>query len=282
MTGRRGLRLILASQALDGAYARLDRLRSRLVLALASDDTLERFNEWTYARAERYAPDSPGFQRQLYPWEDHVIATFFPRPPARLLVGGAGAGREALALAERGYEVVAFEPVHPLATAMARVILADGKAGRVRALRGGYGDLPHLAGADDPSRVEVTGLGPFDAAIVGWGSFSHLRTEALRLHTLRAFGALTAGPILVSFIVVKPPAAASSPRGSSVRRGMLTGLIRRRGRDPDDRFSMRTGYQHPVSEDEVAALAELAGLAVMELQFAGAETYAPYAVLKRR
>ena len=52
----RGLRLILASRALDPAYARHNRLRSTLILAFAPDPVLDRFNEWTYGRAGAYEP----------------------------------------------------------------------------------------------------------------------------------------------------------------------------------------------------------------------------------
>jgi hypothetical protein len=274
--GDRGLRLILATLAVDRWHARLDRLRSTLILAFASDAALDRFNEWAYSRAETYRPGSEGFRRHLYPWEEHVIGAFFPPPPARLILGGAGAGRESLALAKAGYEIIAFEPVRALAEAMARQVEVEGNAARIQVLRGGYEDLPHLRGISGASQVAVDDLGPFDAAILGWGSFSHLRSVSHRINTLRTFARLTAGPVLVSFIAVKSPRRPGSGHGIGLRR-----LLGRRGRDPEDRFSIHMGYQHPVSEEEIASLAGRAGLEVVELQFAGGETYAPYAVLRR-
>src|SRR5262245_29124446 len=104
-----GARLILATRFIDESYRLIDRARSTLVLALASDAVLARFNVLAYGRLEAYQLGSSAF-RHLFPWEKNVVATYFPPPPARVLIGGAGGGREVLALAEMGYEVVAFEP----------------------------------------------------------------------------------------------------------------------------------------------------------------------------
>lgn len=271
----RGLRLILATGTFDRAYALFDRLRSTLILGFASDAVLDRYNEWAYSRWA-YRPGTLAFQGRLYPWEEHVVRTLFPPSPARVLVGGAGAGREPFALAQMGYRVVAFEPAPPLAEAMATQAEAEGQRGSVDVFRGGYEDLPHLFRVTDYSTVDVNELGPFDAAILGWGSFSHLRTEPLRLRTLKLFSDLTSGPILASFIPVKED---DQP---SPKRRRFGHLIARHGRDPDDRFSMHMGFQHPVSAIEVRSLAEKAGLEILELAFTPAgEIFTPYAVLRR-
>src|SRR5918994_2664192 len=97
--GDAGFRFILATRRLDRTYRRLDRLRSTAILAIASDAALERFNAWTYSGSASYRPGSEDFRTDLFPWEEEAIERFFPRPPARVLVGGAGGGREPLALA---------------------------------------------------------------------------------------------------------------------------------------------------------------------------------------
>ena len=72
--------------------------------------------------------------------------------PGRLLIGGAGGGREAFALAARGYEVVAFEP----SAALARSMVQHAPAGiSVEALIGRYEDLPWLTSADEPARAST-------------------------------------------------------------------------------------------------------------------------------
>jgi hypothetical protein len=266
-----GLRLILATRILDRAYARLDRVRSLAVLSLAPDATLDRFNDWAYSQSNAYRRGSSGFRRGLFPWEEDVVRRFFPKPPARVLVGGAGSGREPVALAALGYDVVAFEPV----TTLAGAANATDETGAVHWYRAGYEDLPALASVEGGPSARLPDLRPFDVAILGWGSFSHLRNDASRVAALRAFADVTLGPILASFIAVK------SSRAARARR-ITRRLLARRGRQPGDHFSIQMGFRHPVSEDEVAALAKDAGLDVLELKFGSGETLAPYVVLHRR
>ena len=46
----------------------------------------------------------------LYPWETDWFERRLPSPPASILIGAAGGGREAAALRDLGYQVRAFEP----------------------------------------------------------------------------------------------------------------------------------------------------------------------------
>ncbi|MBW2191836.1 MAG: hypothetical protein JRG93_20055, partial [Deltaproteobacteria bacterium] len=46
----------------------------------------------------------------LYEWEQRWFERRLPAPPASILIGAAGAGREASALRQLGYHVHAFEP----------------------------------------------------------------------------------------------------------------------------------------------------------------------------
>lgn len=50
-----------------------------------------------------------GGERGLSSMETVLVDAFFPKPPARVLDIGCGAGRTTIALAERGYEVVAVD-----------------------------------------------------------------------------------------------------------------------------------------------------------------------------
>ena len=254
-----GARALFLSGGVDRAYRWFDRLRSELVASAASDAMLDRFNELAYGGAPRYKPESGAFRDYLFPFEEHVLAHFFPAPPARILVGGAGGGREAFALADRGYSIVAFEPAR----------------GLVEELAGGRGDLPievHQGAYYDLARLFPDES--FDAAIFGWVSFSHLRSEAARLDALREYARLTAGPILVSFLAL---------RSEPTRRLALFRRFLPRGadRDPNDVFAMTIGLYHPVDENEVRRLAEVAGLRLVHLNFDTRETSWPHAVLQR-
>jgi hypothetical protein len=190
------------------------------VLALASDAVLRQQNDRCYALAR--VPEEVGTKLRLWPWETEALKTFFPEPPARLLVGGAGNGREPFNLARLGYQVVAFEAARALASEMAAHAQQLPEGSRVAAYWAGYEDLPILR---SPTSGDVAGslpqMEPFDGAILGWFSFTHLRSQRLRLQALRALAAATKGPILVSFAasVFYP-----SPRVGRIRRSFRKAL----------------------------------------------------------
>ncbi len=109
------VRLVRVSRLADRAYLSFNRLRSRVVLSLAGNRFFDAYNAVAYMEepAHREGPDA----RDLRPWEQDLVANL-PAPPARVLLGGAGAGREAYALEALGYTVVAFDPAKRLVEAM--------------------------------------------------------------------------------------------------------------------------------------------------------------------
>ena len=107
--------VVLATGLIDRAYRRFDRLRSNLVVAFGSDTFFDKFNDMAYGRRPAYQMATKG----LFPFEQRAIANHFPPPPATILIGAAGSGREALVLAERGYRIVAFEPIRAVITDLA-------------------------------------------------------------------------------------------------------------------------------------------------------------------
>ena len=144
-----------------------------------------------------YRAGTKKFRSDLWPWEKKAISQHFPPPPGTVLVGAAGGGREALALARQGYQVVAFDPVRRLATSLADV--CGGLP--VESLLGRYEDLPVLNSlSQPPAPIDLRSRPLFAAAILGWGSISHLRSDQCCIETLRQFGRLTHGPILVSWL----------------------------------------------------------------------------------
>jgi hypothetical protein len=270
--GDLSLNLILASRLLDRIYRRLNRLRELAVVTFASDYALAKFNDRTYREASRYLPSSTGYVSGLYPWEEQALQQHFPPPPAHILVGGAGSGREPFALSDLGYRVTAFEPVLSLVDAMQQQGGTKEHVG-VACYAGGYEELPYVISPTEGERIRLSELGPFDAAIIGWGSFSHICDERQRRNTLRRFGELTSGPILLSFTSTREDGELPILKIRSM-------LLKRKHRHPADRFSMSMGFQHPVSEHEVKELAGEAGLAVMNIDFSHT-SLAPHAVLQR-
>jgi hypothetical protein len=262
-------RLLLLSRIVDRGYRYFDRLRSTVVLAAASDEFLDAYNAVAYSRTAAYVPGEAEFRRGLFEWERQAIARYFPRPPARVLIGGAGGGREPFALVEQGYEVVAFDPAEHLVAAMR----GAAPQAMLQAYRGGYADLPRLRDAGD-AVIDLAAGPPFDAAILGWSSFSHLRSDAERVYALRAVGALTNGPVLVSYFG-DPSRGDAAPATGGGLKGWLQRRAMRRGRSV---FSVQIGYYRVLKHAEVIEHARQAGLRV--LGEAPDENF-PYVILSR-
>jgi hypothetical protein len=248
----------------------IDRTRSALVLALASDSIRARFNCLAFAGDQTYQPNSPAFRSYLFPWEEKVVAKYFPPPPARLLIGGAGGGREVLALARMGYEVVAFEPSSSLVNSMARRV-AD--MPNVRVYRASYEDMPRLFPITAQELYHsLEAERGFDAAILGWCSFPHLRREDQRIQTLCAFARHVRGPILISFYhFVSDKTSDVKPRAAHIRKLLKI--------SSGDNFSVHIGFTHDVSASELAMMAEKSGLSIAYLNEDSRDTNWPHAVL---
>jgi hypothetical protein len=217
-------RLVWSTRIIDRAYVVFDHLRSRLVLASAPDRFYDAYNDLTYARRKLKPKD-------LLAFEERAVSRYFPPPPAAVLIGAAGAGREAVALARLGYRVVAFEPVPGLAQELATI--SSGLA--IESFVGRYETLPIVRSIDGTGiEVDLSRRIPFQAAIIGWTSFSHLRSDARRAQALAQVGALTVGPILLSYFS-----------------------------DPKPRFSAEIGYYRGYSTPEIHNLARRVGFKVV-------------------
>lgn len=143
----------------------------------------DRFYQRTDYRNEAFQ------KRGLLPFEERALARFFPKPPARLLVHGAGAAREVVALVDRGYEVTAFEP--------SQTMLEDGN--RLLAERG-LGLRIHRTSVQEWSEQASRTENHFDAVFTGWAMWTHVMTQRERVAVLRAFReACPTGPTLLSF-----------------------------------------------------------------------------------
>jgi hypothetical protein len=143
----------------------------------------DRFYERTDYRNEAFQ------KRGLLPFEERALARFFPKPPARLLVHGAGAAREVVPLVDRGYEVTAFEP--------SQAMLEDGN--RLLAERG-LGLRLRRASVQEWSEQASRTEHRFDAVFTGWAMWTHVMTQRERIAVLRAFREVCpTGPILLSF-----------------------------------------------------------------------------------
>ena len=161
-------------------------IHAGVCLGLASRELLVAVDEAAYA-SHRYAYHDTDEHnlRGLFDWELAALGSAFPQQ-GRILVTSAGGGREVVALWRRGYEVVACECNERLRH-------------RANALLSTLGaDLEVLPVERDHCLVRP---GTFDAAVVGWGSYTFIRGTARRRAFLTELAAsLRPGaPALLSF-----------------------------------------------------------------------------------
>ncbi len=178
----------------NSLFARANALFDGFWLGMLDRDSLAQFDELHYdTRRERvgsgaaYRYDDDRWNlRGLSDWERAAIEQHFPSS-GRIVVTGAGGGREVLALLERGYDAVGFEPHPRLVQAGAALLERRGHAHRLMVSR------------RDAFPAEV---GACDAIIVGWGSYSLMSGRRRRVEFLRGARACLPvdGPILVSFL----------------------------------------------------------------------------------
>jgi len=170
----------------------------------------------------------------LAEWERRVLERFFP-PRGRLLVMGAGGGREVLALARMGYDVDGFEP-HPGLVDFANSLLE----------REGVSSRVSVSARDETPRSDAR----YDGVIVGWGAYMLIQGRARRIALLRGLRALAApgAPVVLSFFYRDP--------GSPFRHGLIarlgSALRRRRGDEPvEEGDALAPNFVHLFTEAEV-------------------------------
>jgi SAM-dependent methyltransferase len=146
--------------------------------------SLYRIDERFYDGNAPYHGDDHNL-RGLMPWEADALDDAFGGC-RRLLVLGAGGGREVLALARRGFDVEGYECNQALAEYAAGFLARHQCAATVR----------HLPRDAVPAAGE-----PFDGIILGWGAYMLIPGRAARIDLLRRLRPLVrpGGPILLSF-----------------------------------------------------------------------------------
>jgi hypothetical protein len=77
-------------------------IRDETVIAWTRPDDRTRLTSALFDRQRTYLPGGNTFAHGLFYWEREMLVSPFPQQ-GRLLVGGAGGGREATVFADRGY-----------------------------------------------------------------------------------------------------------------------------------------------------------------------------------
>ena len=242
-------------EALNRPVRRLGRLAPGVVdhwgdflLAALPHEERAAFSALVYERSRFYY--SSRRDNFVFDWEERFISEFFPPSPARIVVGGAGGGREAVTLAERGYEVAAFEPLAPFLAHLKQVVPP---ASLLAAEQAGYEDL--VAGL-----LSLDALAPFDAIVAGWGSISFLFDEGTRAALLPKFRALCpSGPVLVSWYRDRRPQACRARR--MFQTALTSAGLKHRARG--EVFEPHNGFLYTYPDDEIPRLAAAAGYRVL-------------------
>jgi len=263
---------IRAILALDRTAERagnvLSSVRDEAILAWVPPSERAALTAAVYADLPSYLPGGSRFQRELFGWEERILAlSSFPKS-GRVLIGGAGPGRELVAFVERGFRAVAFDPCLPFVEAARSLVPAD-KADVVHA---SYADLVDAVAGRGGPLLQLAEGPPFDAVVLGWGSLSHVMPAAARVELLRALPALCPkGPVLASFALVTEAPPAGSPAGSKgrVRNGLRRAFaaLGAPGVSEDrDHFLASTGFFAYLTRPEVTVLAGDAGYEIARFE----------------
>ena len=220
---------------------------ARSVYLLGRCDAAE-LERRTLAYYERGTPfdEAQYLTEGLQGWEVEAVLKHFP-PAGRILLAAAGGGREAVALAAMGYEVAPFDPSGRL-------------AGRLRALTGDGPEIVRSALTAVPRFEEK-----FDAAIIGWGGYTHIPEAARRVAFLRALAAQMkrGAPLLLSFFLRRQggwrPAVCALASNAIRIAGRLERTV-----EPGD--TMTDKFEHHFTRREVESELAGAGLGPAEFQ----------------
>jgi hypothetical protein len=203
--------------------------------------TAEHFDQSQYYASTEH--NLSGF----FDWEKTVLDRWF-REGSRILVAGAGGGREILALRKAGFDAEGFECSLPLVRASEQIFDRLGESKYVAFCK--------------PDSVP---LGPaiYDGLVVGWGAYTHIPTKVRRTAFLQALRkrALPHSPILISFFARR---LGSKDEVLIHRTARLCRFFLRGRQEPlelGDRISFAR-FVHSFTFDEVEAELRTAGFRV--------------------
>jgi len=192
-TWKLAARLLETAAVVDLAVARAQRAYRHflegLLPSVLTDAELTELSTRLYYHRRR-----DPFGHDLFEWERAWFEQHLPTSPGRILVGGAGCGRECAWLRQRGWVVDAYEPSRVAAERCQRVV-APGDGVCVVAAHEDFSDA-----VLDGRANACTSLGQrsYTAVLLGWGSFSHVLDPKQRARIVEASTRISTGPVLAS------------------------------------------------------------------------------------
>jgi len=179
----------LSHRVHTGLLRAIDAVHTGFWLGVIDGKHLQQSTAAYYARQSKYLDHTYNLGG-LSDWETAIVEGFFSGVK-RLLVPGAGGGRELVALARLGYEVVGFDCDRGLIDSARSLAASHGLDVDCRYAPAGA--LPHLDSA-------------FDGIIFGWGAFIHIQGAENRVALLSGIRRVVrpSAPLLVSFFERSP------------------------------------------------------------------------------
>ncbi len=210
-----------------------------------------------------YLPGGSAFELGLFDWEFHAIAEPpFPQS-GRILLGGAGGGRELIQLCRRGFDVVAFEPSERLCEGARQAISPFPGSIVVQA---SYHDLVTAARErTGPLAAHILNTS-FDAVFFGWSSFNFAFTDMACRDLLNATRLVAPlAPLSLSFGTVPGLEDGGLDRLRPPIRRICRLLGARADRAQGDEFS-QGGFAHYFSLGEFEAAAGDSGYRIHHIR----------------
>ena len=217
-------------QAVNGLRA----VHLGLWLGLFDPEHVAAANAAAYGRWDRYH-DEQYNRSGLANWEAEAVDRHFPGGSS-VLVPSAGAGREVIGLADRGYRPAGFDPAPNLVDLGGRFLADD------------YPETRLLL--SPPGRLPAHLDGPFDAILFGWGGYIHVCGRENRVVLLSALrGTVESGaPMVLSFFL-----RSASDRTFVVARriAVLLRMIRGRREPVELGDTVAATFDHHFTWDEI-------------------------------
>jgi hypothetical protein len=250
--------ILRIDRARGRAYRALGVARDEMLCALLDDRERAALTAEIYSKHRTFLPGGTAFRSGLFKWEEHALAhPLFPKH-GRILIGGAGGGREMVTLCERGYEVVAFEPSDLVTGA---IETASRIGSRARALRGSYADLIEGVEQGRGPLASIASL-EHDAVVLGWASFAFITAQNERIALLRVLRRICPnGPVLMSFLPNKDPSRSLGDRWRPRLRRAL-----RSSAPAELRFLADNGFVILASRGQIEDLAAQTGYRVVSCE----------------